>query len=367
MLDPFFSAALDWFRYGLTGWPWWAVLVYTLAATHLTIIGVTVYLHRCQAHRALTLHPLAAHPLRFWLWFTTGMVTRQWAAIHRKHHAKCETEDDPHSPQTRGLPEVMWRGAELYRVGARDQALVERYGHGCPDDWIERRLYSRHSALGVSLCLILNLTLFGILGLAVWAVQMAWIPFFAAGVINGLGHFWGYRNYKSPDASTNLSPWGILIGGEELHNNHHANATSPKLSSRWYEFDIGWMYIRMLSIVGLAKPRPLPAKLKQSPTKFQIDEDTVQAVMSAKYELFARLSRLAERAQSARLHEDLVARASELRQEFEAIWAERSMSVDQAIARLQVWCRQAETSGIQGFEAFARMVRSLTARAVSPA
>jgi stearoyl-CoA desaturase (delta-9 desaturase) len=352
----------DWFRVGITGWGWLGVGLYTLAATHLTIIGVTVYLHRCQAHRALTLHPLVSHPLRFWLWFTTGMVTRQWAAIHRKHHAKCETEEDPHSPQTRGLPEVMWRGAELYRVAAKDAALVDRYGHGCPDDWIERNLYTRHSALGVSLCLIFNLLLFGILGLAVWAIQMAWIPFFAAGVINGVGHFWGYRNFKSPDTSRNIVPWGILIGGEELHNNHHANATSPKLSARWFEFDIGWMYIRTLTMLGLAQPRPLPLGLRPNPTKIQIDAETVQAVLSSKYELFARLSRVVERAQGARMQEDLTRRAAELRHEFEAIWAERSLSVEQAVAALQSWCKQAEASGIQGFEAFARLVRSLTVR-----
>jgi len=361
-LDGMVWIAVEWFRFGVTGWDWWGVLLYTLATTHLTIIGVTVYLHRCQAHRALTLHPLVSHPLRFWLWFTTGMITRQWAAIHRKHHAKCETDEDPHSPQTRGLPEVMWRGAELYRVAAKDQALIERYGHGCPDDWIEQHLYTRYSALGVSLCLILNLSLFGILGLAVWAVQMAWIPFFAAGVINGVGHYFGYRNFKCPDTSTNIVPWGILIGGEELHNNHHANATSPKLSSRWYEFDIGWMYIRLLSLVGLAQPRPLPTGLLTSPTKFQIDAETIQAVLSSKYELFDRLSRLVDKAQSARLQEDLSRKASELRQEFEAIWAERSLSVDQAISALQAWCRQAEASGIQGFETFSRLVQSLTVR-----
>lgn len=359
-LDTGLMPLLEWFRYGLTGWEWWGVLLYTLAATHLTIIGVTVYLHRCQAHRALTLHPLVSHPLRFWLWFTTGMMTRQWVAIHRKHHAKCETEEDPHSPQTRGLPEVLWRGAELYRAAAKDQALIDRYGHGCPDDWIERNLYARHSVLGVSLCLILDVSLFGAVGLAVWAVQMAWIPLFAAGVINGVGHFWGYRNFKSPDTSTNILPWGILIGGEELHNNHHAHATSPKLSSRWYEFDIGWMYIRLLSLVGLAQPRSLPTGLLTSPTKFQIDAETIQAVLSSKYELFARLTRLVHKAHSARLHEDLSRRATDLRNEFEAIWAERSLSVEQAILALQTWCRRAELSGIQGFEAFSRLVRSLT-------
>ncbi|MGA1665118.1 MAG: DesA family fatty acid desaturase, partial [Burkholderiaceae bacterium] len=238
------DAVYNFLQYGLTGWSWPALVVFTLATTHLTIAGVTIYLHRCQAHRAVELHPIVSHIFRFWLWLSTGMVTKEWASIHRKHHAKCETAEDPHSPQTRGLPEVLWRGAELYRVASKDQEIMDRYGHGCPDDWIERKLYSGHSALGVSLYLIADVLLFGVAGVAIWAVQMAWIPFFAAGVINGIGHFWGYRNFKSPDTSTNLVPWGILIGGEELHNNHHANATSPKLSSKWYEFDIGWLYIR---------------------------------------------------------------------------------------------------------------------------
>ena len=269
----------DLIRYGLTGWEWPAILAFTLITTHLTIIGVTVFLHRCQAHRALELHPLVSHPLRFWLWLSTGMVTKEWAAIHRKHHAKCEQAEDPHSPHVHGIKTVLFTGAELYRKECKNPDTLARFGHGTPDDWIERNLYTKHSALGVSILLVVEVLMFGVIGAAVWAIQMAWIPMLAAGVINGIGHWWGYRNFKSPDTSTNISPWGILIGGEELHNNHHTFATSPKLSSKWYEFDIGWMYIRLLSFVGLAKPRALPAEMLLDPARDQIDADTVEAVI----------------------------------------------------------------------------------------
>ncbi len=237
---------------GLTQATWWQVVIFTLVVTHITIVSVTVFLHRSQAHRGLDLHPAVAHFFRFWLWLATGMVTREWVAIHRKHHARCEREGDPHSPAVFGLAQVFFRGAELYRDEARNAETLARYGHGTPDDWIERTLYSRHNLLGVGLMLVLDLVLFGVVGLTVWAVQMAWIPFWAAGVVNGLGHAWGYRNFVCPDDSTNVVPWGLLIGGEELHNNHHAYGTSAKFSSRWYEFDLGWAYIRILQALGLA-------------------------------------------------------------------------------------------------------------------
>src|SRR5437868_3931029 len=231
-----------------SGWfdlPWWGLICVALALTHVTIAAVTIFLHRCQAHRALELHPLPSHFFRAWLWLTTGMVTKQWAAIHRKHHAKCETVDDPHSPQILGLKRVLFGGVFLYVKESRNKETMDRYGHGTPDDWLERNVYSRSQKLGVAIMLIVDMSLFGVLpGLLIWGIQMAWIPFWAAGVINGLGHFWGYRNYNCSDAATNLIPWGIWIGGEELHNNHHTYATSAKLSSKWYEFDIGWMYIR---------------------------------------------------------------------------------------------------------------------------
>jgi len=217
---------------------------YSLDLTHFTIAGVTIYLHRSQAHRALDLGPIPSHFFRFWLWLGTGMVTKEWVAIHRKHHAKCETADDPHSPQTRGLGKVMREGAELYRAEAKNEETLRKYGHGTPDDWMERNIY-RHSVMGPSLMLILNVALFGVIGLSIWAVQMVWIPFWAAGVVNGVGHFWGYRNYEATDASTNLVPWGLIIGGEELHNNHHTFPTSAKFSVKPYEFDIGWVYISL--------------------------------------------------------------------------------------------------------------------------
>ena len=247
-LDP----VLDFLLNGLTHSTGWQIFIYTLIVTHITIAGVTIFLHRCQAHRALDLHAIPSHFFRFWLWMTTGMVTKEWAAIHRKHHAKCETEEDPHSPVTRGINKVVYEGAELYRIEARNTETIEKYGHGTPDDWIERNVYTKHSALGVSMLLVINILLFGVLGLSVWAVQMMWIPVTAAGVINGIGHYWGYRNFDCKDASTNILPWGIIIGGEELHNNHHTYGTSAKLSSKWYEFDIGWMYITILFFFGLA-------------------------------------------------------------------------------------------------------------------
>ena len=266
--------------------PWWGYVLVALGMTHITIASVTIYLHRHQAHRALDLHPIPSHFFRFWLWLTTGMVTREWAAIHRKHHAKCETADDPHSPQVKGLRKVLWQGAELYREEAQNQETLDRYGHGTPNDWLERNIYERNTA-GIALMLVIDVVLFGAVGLTIWAVQMAWIPFWAAGVVNGVGHFWGYRNYDCADAATNLVPWGILIGGEELHNNHHSFATSAKLSARWYEFDIGWMYIRILEILGLAKAKKvIPAAFlrgAQDP-----DLEMLQAIITHRYDVMTR-------------------------------------------------------------------------------
>ncbi len=361
------DSIFEFVKYGLTGWGWLEIVIFTLAVTHITIAGVTIYLHRCQAHRAVELHPSVSHFFRFWLWLTTGMVTKEWAAIHRKHHAKCETEEDPHSPQTRGLSTVLWQGADLYRDSAKDTTLLDRYGHGCPDDWVERHVYTGRSALGVSLMLIANVLLFGVVGAAVWAVQMMWIPFFAAGVVNGIAHFWGYRNFKSPDTSANLIPWGILIGGEELHNNHHAHATSPKLSSRWYEFDIGWMYIRILQAFGLARPRSLPmSDVAVNPNKVEIDAATIQAILYSKYELMARLSKRVQKFQASvantNAFSDLARTAGQLRVDFEAIWSQRALSVDQTIEAVQQWCQRAEASGISACEEFARRLRMMTVK-----
>ncbi len=275
---------------GLFDLPWWGYVVVVLVLTHITIVAVTVFLHRHQAHRALDLHPIPSHFFRFWLWLTTGMVTKEWTAIHRKHHAKCETPDDPHSPQTRGIRKVLWEGAELYRAEAKNQETLQRYGHGTPDDWLERHVY-RRSVLGVSIMLVIDVIAFGAVGLTIWAVQMAWIPFWAAGVINGIGHYWGYRNYDCVDASRNISPWGILIGGEELHNNHHSFATSAKLSSTWYEFDIGWMYIRILEILGLAKVKKTIPQPRFGEAKAVPDFDTLQAIVTHRYDVMTRYVR----------------------------------------------------------------------------
>src|SRR5919108_3811769 len=282
-----------------SGWfdlPWWGLALVALATTHVTIAGVTIYLHRCQAHRALELHPLVSHFFRFWLWLTTGQVTKEWAAIHRKHHAKVETADDPHSPQVHGLNRVLWGGVFLYRKESYNEETLERYGHGTPDDWIERNLYTPHSFIGVFFLLALDLAAFGLLpGGLVWLVQIAWIPFWAAGVINGVGHFFGYRNYDVADASTNIVPWGILIGGEELHNNHHAFASSAKLSTKWYEFDIGWMYICILQALGLASVKKVAPKPRFGSAKAAADFETLQAVILNRYDVLSRYAKSLKR------------------------------------------------------------------------
>ena len=390
----------DFVAHGLLHASGWAIVAYTLIMTHITIIGVTVYLHRCQAHRALDLHPAVSHFFRGWLWMTTGMVTGQWASIHRKHHAKCETEDDPHSPQTRGLPKVLWQGAELYRSEAKNAETLRKFGHGTPDDWIERNVYAKHAILGISAMMIINIALFGAIGLTIWAIQMAWIPFWAAGVVNGLGHFWGYRNFNSEDASTNLVPWGILIGGEELHNNHHTYATSAKLSNKWYEFDIGWMYIRGLEICKLAKVKKIAPSPKISGAKAIVDLDTLQAVLSNRYEVMAHYGKTVKRAyrkelahikevgaretyvlaknarkwfhkDEARLQEpqklqlpQLFESSSalktyfELRSELAAIWERSNASREQLVLQLQDWCQRAEASGIKALQEFSVRLRS---------
>ena len=257
---------------GILDLPWWGYIVVALVFTHLTITAVTIYLHRHMAHRALDLHPAVTHVFRFWLWLSTGMTTIQWVAVHRKHHAFVETEDDPHSPQVAGIKKVLFDGVELYRTETRNQETMDKYGHGCPDDWIERNVYVPLSGRGYYIMLAINLILFGPIGLTIWAVQMIWIPFFAAGVVNGIGHWWGYRKFETADTSTNIVPWGILIGGEELHNNHHAFASSAKFSCQPWEFDIGWLYIRILSALGLARVKKIAPKPVLNRAKVEADE-----------------------------------------------------------------------------------------------
>ncbi len=396
------DAVLSFLDTGLLEFSGLQIVLYTLATTHVTIAAVTIFLHRCQAHRALDLHPVVSHFFRGWLWLNTGMLTREWTAIHRKHHARCETEEDPHSPQTRGLRKVLLEGSELYRSEARNLETLEKFGHGTPDDWVERNLYSKHSALGIYLTLFTNVALFGVIGLAVFAIQMAWIPITAAGVINGIGHYLGYRHWDSPDASRNVFPIGLLIGGEELHNNHHAFASSAKLSSKWYEFDVGWMYIRILSMLGLATVRRLAPKPRFAAAKPVIDFDTLQAVISHRYDMMAafadslrvacsqearRLGVVSKREgaalnaarhwlvvdagkwsaeQKARVGEvfaasDSVRKLVEMRQELAAIWERSNLNREQLLAQLQQWLSRAESSGMRPLQDLALRVRSYAA------
>lgn len=375
------------------GLSFWQLALVTLALTHITIASVTIFLHRHQAHRALDLSPAVSHLFRFWLWLTTGMVTKEWAAIHRKHHAKCETPDDPHSPQVLGLNRVLWGGVLLYVKESRNADTMTRYGHGTPDDWIEKRVYSRFPGLGITLMLLLDILFFGIPGVLVWGVQMIWIPFWAAGVINGVGHYFGYRNFRAEDASTNIFPLGILIGGEELHNNHHAYASSAKLSSRWYEFDIGWMYIRILELMGLARVKKTAPKLRLAKAKNECDLETLQAVITHRYEVLAKYAKTLRSIYAEEvgrmqgidlamvrkwLHLDAqeldeASRAKlgialegspalktvyTMRQELEALWQRSAASKEHLVRQLEDWCHKAEASGIAQLRAFSRRLRS---------
>lgn len=384
---------LNWLANGYLDWSWWQITIFTLVATHITIAAVTIFLHRCQAHRALDLHPMVSHFFRFWLWLTTGMVTKEWTSIHRKHHAKCETVDDPHSPVILGIGTVLSRGAELYKNEAANQETLDKFGHGTPDDWLERNIYSQFSWQGVAIMLIVDVFLFGGIGLTVWAIQMLWIPITAAGVINGIGHFWGYRNYDCEDASKNIIPWGILIGGEELHNNHHTFATSAKLSNKWYEFDIGWMYIQIMSAVGLANVKKIPPKPVLSDLR-PADHNTLEAIIANRYEIMARYSKtlrnffisevqhmqvLASHLSDARtwlakdesrlseqertkLEELMASNAQlrkmiEMRRDLQAIWGRSNASREQLVAQLHAWCQRAEDSGLSSLRDFSLRLR----------
>jgi stearoyl-CoA desaturase (delta-9 desaturase) len=401
VLTSVFSALLDWLSHGFSGFNGWEIVAYTLITTHITIAAVTIFLHRSQAHRALDLHPIVSHFFRFWLWLGSGMVTKEWVAIHRKHHAKCETVDDPHSPQTRGIETVLLQGTELYRAEAKNQETLAKYGHGTPDDWLERNLYARYSWQGVGVMLILDLCLFGAIGATVWAVQMLWIPVTAAGIVNGIGHFWGYRNFEAPDASRNVLPWGIVIGGEELHNNHHTYPTSAKLSVKPYEFDIGWAYIRGLQALGLATVRKTPPQLKLGVIKPVADDKTLEAIIANRYEVmanFARSLRHASGTELARLKSEGVASARlaqmrlarrwlhrdddkipqafkadvagavaaspylaklvAMREELRLLWTRTGVSAEQLVADLQAWLKKAEESGIAALQDFALRLRA---------
>ena len=398
-MSEFINIVVDFLSNGVSRATGWQAFWFTMVVTHITIASVTIFLHRHQAHRALELHAIPSHFFRFWLWLTTGQVTKEWASIHRKHHAKCETEEDPHSPVTRGIKKVFFEGAELYRAESKNLETMQKYGHGTPDDWIERNLYTRFSWKGVALMLILDVILFGAKGITVWAVQMLWIPVTAAGIINGIGHYWGYRNYDCPDASRNIVPFGILIGGEELHNNHHTFGTSAKLSSKWYEFDIGWLYIRTLETLGLATVKKVAPEPKFALAKSAIDTETLHAVIANRYDVMAKYTRSLRHAwkaevdqlrQKAQWEDGFLASAKKLLQrepskledaqidhlsavlehskslktmhdmriELGAIWERSTVSREQLVHQLQDWCTRAEASGIQVLRDFSLRLRS---------
>lgn len=384
--------------YGVLNLSLWGYVIATLVLTQITIAAVTIYLHRHQTHKALSLHPVVSHFFRFWLWLTTGMVTADWVAIHRKHHATTDVEGDPHSPVVVGIKKVFWQGAELYREARKDRAMVAKYSHGTPNDWVEKAIYAKHSSKGIILMLLLDLLLFGVPGLTIWAIQMIWIPLFAAGVINGIGHYWGYRSFECPDAATNIIPWGFWIGGEELHNNHHTFASSAKFSVKWWELDIGWMYIRILSFLGLATVKKLPPKLAIEEGKLQVDLDTVKAVISNRFvvmsqyykrvirpilklektnktdshpdkKLFSRAASLLRRedrllSSNAQTRLQRLLEASEqlrvvysYKQSLQKVWLKTASSQKELIEALQLWCRQAEESGLDVLVQFAQQIK----------
>ncbi|MFN0038950.1 MAG: fatty acid desaturase [Burkholderiales bacterium] len=379
----------------------WQLTAIALAMTHVTISAVTIFLHRHQAHHALDLHPALSHFFRFWLWLTTGMVTREWAAVHRKHHAKCETPEDPHSPQIVGLNRVLWGGVFLYVKETNKPETIERYGLGTPNDWVERNLYSKYKLLGLTLMGVIDVALFGIVpGVLVFAVQVVWIPFWAAGVINGIGHYWGYRHWSTPDASTNIFPLGLLIGGEELHNNHHAHPTSARLSSKWYEFDIGWWYIRAFEALGLARVKHVAPTPYFTAPKPAADAETLMAVITCRYDVLAAYTSSLKRIYGAEvrklrvlspdaarklrnikpwllhLHDKMlddgkrkqlaevlpksptVQTMVSMRRELAALWERSTAAREQLVKQLQDWCRRAEASGIAPLADFSRHLRS---------
>ena len=390
---------INFLEHGLFNLPWWGYILFTIAVTQVTILGVTIFLHRHQAHRALDVHPIVSHFFRFWLWMTTGMVTKEWAAIHRKHHAFSDKIGDPHSPQVLGIKKVFWQGAELYQEEAKNEETLQKYGSGTPDDWMERNVYTKHSKLGIILMMIINLTAFGPIGLSIWAIQMVWIPLHAAGIINGIAHWWGYRNFENPDQARNLIPWGIWIGGEELHNNHHTFGTSAKFSYKWYEFDIGWMWIRILSMLGLAtvkKTSPVP-QTKKVPA-LTPDFQTLEAIISNRYNLMSAYARslkqdyknelaklqssLHEKISWGRMkkmlakdHDQLTTEEQNtiqkviansplfkkvfaLRAELTTLWQRSNLSREELLSSLQAWCKNAETSGIKKVQLFSLRLKA---------
>ena len=387
------------FEQGLWGLNGWQVLLYTLIMTHISIVSVTIYLHRAMAHRAMDLHPALAHFFRFWLWLTTATITKEWVSIHRKHHAKCETEDDPHSPVVKGLKTVLLTGAELYKNEAENQETLTRYGKGCPDDWLENKLYQKHKFLGIFALLGFNILMLGPIGITVWAVQMMWMPVHAAGIINGIGHALGYRNFECADAARNISPLGIWIGGEELHNNHHTYPNSAKLSVKRWEFDIGWMYITIFKTLGLIKNVRTGPVMAIDKSKLELDFDAALAAANNRFQImakfyksvikptvkqeekqaqlnlpFARAKRLLRkeeallsdkyRQQLADLlaHNEMMEKIYKMKQELQLVWKKRTASRDELLKAMQAWCKEAEESGIRALEEFAQSLRQYSTK-----
>lgn len=387
--------------YGLLDLPVWQLVLAVLALTHITIISTTIYLHRHSAHNAVDLHPVLAHFFRFWLWLTTGTVTKEWTAIHRKHHATCETEDDPHSPVIKGIRKVLLEGAELYAEAATPETC-QRYGQRTPEDWVERHVYTGRRNWGIALMGVIDLALFGVNGIWIWALQMMWIPVWAAGVVNGIGHYWGYRNYECADNARNIFPVGLLIGGEELHNNHHTYPNSPKLSRRWWELDMGWVWIRVFQSLGLAKPKSVNPVAHQVPGKQDVDLETVQAIANARFQVLRQYHRqvlfpvlrqhksrlsgegrnIYRRARTLLTREDSLIGAEERERldkllqdnaairviyekshELQQIWQRRSgLRPQDRMQALLEWCRQSEQSGIRYLEDFSAQLRSYSLR-----
>ena len=391
------ASILDFLAGGLLQFGWGEMLLYLLVATQLTILAVTLYLHRSQAHRGVDFHPAIAHFFRFWTWLTTSMITREWVAIHRKHHAKCETEEDPHSPMYKGINTVFWRGVELYREARGMRADIEQYGKGAPDDWIERHLYTPHATMGPTALLFISFALFGFMGVAVWAIQMAWIPFWAAGVVNGLGHWWGYRNFETTDTATNLTPWGVWIGGEELHNNHHAFPSSAKFALRKWEVDIGWGVIKGLEKLRLAKVLRVAPSLDVRPNINVPDSDTMRALLAHRFQAMTDYQRnvlkpaLREEARAAgaklrallprqlrkgivddgrwlkpdarqQLQQWVDARPRirtlvEHRARLAALLEARTHNAGESLRNLQAWCQEAEASGIRALQEYSERLK----------
>ena len=374
----------------------WTLVIWTLLSCHFTLLSVTVFLHRAQAHRSVELHPALQHCFRFWLWLTTGMVTREWVAVHRKHHARTETEEDPHSPQIYGIKKVLLEGAELYREATAIESDMEQYGKGTPDDWLERHVYSRYVHLGISLLAVIEFALFGLAGIAVFAIQMLCIPVLAAGVINGLGHFWGYRNFETADSATNLTPFAAIICGEELHNNHHAYPSSARFSLRRWEFDLGWAYLSAFRWLGLAKIRRVAPQPVFRGGIEQMEMDTVKAIISSRLhvldnyarsvmkpvhantlksldkserkplkqvarDLFKGQAMLDESARArvaaAMANKDALLTVYEFQDRLQAIWHAAGASQEALLHALQDWCRQAEETGIDYLQDFADRLR----------